>query len=534
MEKTDSPDSVGVEQDDWWSFVNSDKFWKGLLVLGILLNVVVVFTSAFGHDTHVRLAEDENGALVWGHTRPIDSQASDSAYAPTSDHFEVDFTPSQFGEVGIQALSLVWMLLLVGVAVAAIRIAGAGNEGATRNGWRAAALVAIYPTFLFSTGRAYYEPLIAGLIVIGVLSLLQRSAEVPRPIRALGVLVSTGMFSLVLMVKGVNPLYCIGFGAALALFFGVDEFASNLRRITRRPAVAGSLTAGGVFLAMVGLGLSGGGGTLSVIGEQTGRFAFALLVSAFDVILIYSLFGMVLWPFICPALKIIREVEDLRATFLTVIIVGFTTAIIVYIAALWTFESVRWNAEWPWVMWTMGNNGRYVSLVMIPALMLLARLKVLDPELPSLTDPGEKAPALALGILLIIPIALLASFHGQTFWTEDAGEFLADNMDDGDDLLFIDEATLGMHYLYTFHTEVDLDNSRNITGHWRAPESGWQAELADGLTFPNRGNLSNVEWVVLAPGLDWQNPPEGWSVATKGEADFMNGGGEWTIWTTHA
>jgi hypothetical protein len=533
VENTDSPDPVEVEQEGWWSFVNQDKFWKGLLILGILLNVVVVFTSAFGHDTHVRLAEDDDGALVWGHTRPIDSQASDPAYAPTSDHFEIAFTQSELGESGIKALSLVFTLMLIGLAGAAIGIAGAGNEGATRNGWRAAALVAIYPTFIFSTGRAYNEPLIAGLIVIGVLSVLQRSAEKSRGMLAFAVLVSTVMFSLVLMVKGVNPLYCLGFGAALALFFGVDEFASNLRRITRKPIVAGSLAAGGVFLAMVGLGLSGGGGTLSVIGEETGRFAFALLVSTFDVVLIYSLFGMVLWPFVCPALKRLREVEDLRATFLTVIIVGFTTAITVYVAALWTYESVRWNAEWPWVMWTMGNNGRYISLIMVPALMLLTRLKALDPELPSLTDPGKKAPALALGLILILPLAVLASFHGQTFWTEDAGEFLSFNMDDGEDLLFVDEATLGMHYLYTFHTEVDPDDSRNVTGHWRAPESGWQDELADGLTLPNRGNLSNVEWVVLAPGLDWQNPPDGWSVAARGEADFMNGGGEWTIWTTH-
>lgn len=533
METTSSLDPDEVGHEGWWTFVNRDRFWKGLLILGILLNVVVLFTSAFGHDTHVRMAEDEDGALVWGHTRPIDPLASDPGYAPTSDHFEFSFTKSQFGESSIQALSLVLMLLLVSTASNAIGIAGTGNEGASRNGWRAAALVAIYPTFIFSTGRAYNEPLIAALIVFCMIPLLRISGDKSRGILALAIAVSTGMFSIVLMVKGINPLYCIGFGAAVALFFVVGEFASDLRRITRRPAVAGSLTAGGVLLAMLGLGLSGGGGTLSVIGEETGRFAFALLVSTFDVVLIYSLFGMVLWPFICPALKSLREVEDLPASFLTVIIAGFTTAITVYIAALWTYESVRWNAEWPWVMWTMGNNGRYISLVMVPALMLLARLKALDPNLPSLDDPREKAPALALGILLIIPIAMLASFHGQTHWTEDAAEFLSENMEDGEDFLFVDEATLGMHYLYTFHTVVDLDNSRNITGHWRAPESGWQEELAEGLTLPNRGNLSNVEWVVLAPGLDWQDPPQGWNLATSGEADFMNGGGEWTIWTTH-
>ncbi len=48
----------------------------------------------------------------------------------------------------------------------------------------------------------------------------------------------------------------------------------------------------------------------------------------------------------------------------------------------------------------------------------------------------------------------------------------------------------------------------------------------------NRGDLSNVQWVVLSPDIDW-NPPEGWNRGETGEVDFMNSGGEWTIWTTH-
>ena len=40
-----------------------ERLWKGLLVLGILLNILVCFTSDLGLDTQVKMAVDDNGAL---------------------------------------------------------------------------------------------------------------------------------------------------------------------------------------------------------------------------------------------------------------------------------------------------------------------------------------------------------------------------------------------------------------------------------------------------------------------------------------
>ena len=285
---------------------------------------------------------------------------------------------------------------------------------------------------------------------------------------------------------------------------------------------------------MLIIGATGGGGTLSVISMNAPRFFFALIVSIFNIVLVYSLFGMMIWPFICSAWKKISDTEDMPTTFLAITIAGFTTAITIYVAALWTYESIIWDADWPWVMWTMGNNGRYISLIMIPILMLLAHLNHLYPDLPSLEMPGKKSASLALGILFIIPISLLAGIHGQTYWTDDAAEVLSDDMELGEDFLFIHDGTLGMHYLYTFHTGIDDVDQRNITGHWRTPDSGWQDELVNGVKMENRGNLSNVQWVVFAPGTYWVDGyPEGWNMRVLGHADFMNGGDDWEIWSTH-
>jgi hypothetical protein len=115
-------------------------------------------------------------------------------------------------------------------------------------------------------------------------------------------------------------------------------------------------------------------------------------------------------------------------------------------------------------------------------------------------------------------------------WTDDAAEILSDNLDNGEDFLFVHDATLGMHYLYTFHSEIDEVYSRDITGHWRDPNSEWEIELFSEEEWSNRGNLSGIRWIVLSPGIEWENPPEEWGYIT-GRADFMNGGGEWKIYS---
>ena len=64
----------------------------------------------------------------------------------------------------------------------------------------------------------------------------------------------------------------------------------------------------------------------------------------------------------------------------------------------------------------------------------------------------------------------------------------------------------------------------NVTGHWRSPDSGWQEELNQSEIKPNRGDISSIEWLVMAPGLE--SPSGEWEPIKQGQADFLNGGGE--------
>lgn len=489
----------------WWQDVEDDRFWKTLLIIGILLNILVVFTSELGLDTHVRMAADEEGVLAWGSTRPEVPTASDPTDGGTvsSPIIEDSATMVKAGALLVMMGLIASITLLIGV--------------------RAGALVAIYPTFIFSTGRAYQEGAIALLALIAAIllcrSITRRGSSISIPEAIFGSL----LLGLIPFSKGMLA------GEGLAWFILVVSILAHQcsaksaqYEFLRSPKHMGGLSAALVGISMLIMGGMGHGGTLSVIADSPARFASALLISAFDLILVYTLFGMVLWPFIGSTIRALGEVREYDVASLTAFICGFSTALIVYVAALWTYESLQWNAAWPMVTWTMGNNGRYISLIMAPCLLLLARLTQLEPSLPSLQNPAERSKALLIGVLLILPISLLTAVHGQTMWTDEAGEILSQELEDGEDFLFVSETTLGMHWLYTFHSEVDPDDSRRITGHWRSNDVGWSSDLEED------GTLSHVDWLVLSP--DSSPPSEGWVMHSSGEVDYLNGGGHWQVW----
>jgi hypothetical protein len=599
-------------ESKWWSFVDEQRFWVGLLVIGILLNTLVVFTSDLGLDTniHMTLASeaDRTGVaqLDWGHTRPIDTQASDPSYAPIREYGWFSFLPTAMGEISVRAFGWLCMMTLIGVAFLLPRFVANPNHVRNRDelqqrGVRIAAIVAIHPTFIFATGRVFPEAAVA--LAAGILAIsLMCAVRNQRLVNSVGILffgVSIPM-SLILAIKGFNPVIG-GIFLVLGLLwvgFTIDRNSAVIKKLTSRPLQSGTIVAGSVSGIMVALGLAGMGGTLSVIGSEPARFTFALLISLGDVILIYTLFGMVLWPFSGPIWRRMKGIEDVEATTLAVLIAGFTAAITIYIAALWTYEASLWNAPWPWVMWTMGNNARYISLLILPLYTLVERVaSITDPEvrrnegemeteeysedvvwvggqtvveeevgestgqqavttefegrtteqetnqpsqnsadrvvdfgqIPNFFNPGNRSKALAMGILLLLPLSIITAVHGQTMWTDDAAIILSKNMADSEDFLFVADSTLGVHWLYTFRPEIDPDASRSITGHWRSPDSGWNDELANSTTIPHRGNLTDVNWVVTSPGVEWREPPTGWSRFDSGRADFMNGGGEWII-----
>ena len=226
---------------------------------------------------------------------------------------------------------------------------------------------------------------------------------------------------------------------------------------------------------------------------------------------------MVAWPFVQPMFASLASIEDSNIALMTGYIVGMMTAIVFYVAALWTYEASIWDADWPGIIWTMGNNGRYITMLFIPLVFLLKHSSK-HVEVPTYDSPGSKVAVMGMTLLLLLPLSLLASVHGQTMWTDEAADSMS--LSDEEHFLFVSEDTLGMHWLYTFYAPLDAEE-KQITGHWRSIDSAWVLDL--------NTSLSQVNTLVTSP--DVTLTPNGWIVQSSGEVDLLNGGGEWRVLT---
>ena len=121
-----------------------DRFWKRLLVLGVLLNLIVCFTSDLGLDTQVKMAVNEDGALPWGDLRPETAGESD----PTDGGQRVVLPLYDLSEVGIKVMAF---LTFAGMIACLYRWGGV----------RSAAVLSLSPAFIFSIGRGYEEVYLA-------------------------------------------------------------------------------------------------------------------------------------------------------------------------------------------------------------------------------------------------------------------------------------------------------------------------------------------------------------------------------------
>ncbi len=480
------------------------KDWLIPLFLVFTLYLIASLVSEPGLDWHVRGAYvpvDGGYTLDWGETRPTDPLASnpdDAEVVATT-----GFSPAFYS-----------LLSVAGIFVAYLVARAAELSRPTL------VILLLNPALIFSYGKGYDEFFILAMLGLAWLLWSQnRRPESGRGARIIVILTASASASTIPLMKFLLTipqwLLCLTiiwvFG--LAVEFAKDEWFSP-----RRTMVGGFLF-GVIVLLLLGVV---GYGSFSVITTDTARSLQAWPVAVFGVLCVYGMVGMVLWPFARETWGKMGDIQDREIGELALLIGTLSGVIVTYVASLWVFESVLWNSPWPWHMWTLGNNGRYITIVAIPAFLLV---KKVNGEI----DWSQRKAL--VGIAMIVPLSLAAGLHGQTYWTDEAGAFLSEEMDEDGEFLFIHDATLGMHYLYTFHTYIDEAHERNITGQWRAPESGWQDELLDGHVLDERGDLSSVGWVVFSPETGWERiSPHDWEEVESGEADFLNGGGEWSVW----
>ncbi len=492
------------------------------LIAGIVLVIVAVLSNAPGLDTTLLLSVDEDGQAPWGSARTVDPLASDPDSSTSLTQAEL-LDPLGLGLLGVRLVGLACLAVL---AWALGSLPRWRDPDAAWSPWLAS-IVLLHPGMLFAVGRGYSEPLGALLGGVMLLTPLHWPVRI-RPGAARGrasmlamtavVCLSTAAATALLALKGLNPWWAMGWAVLLIAWCDPLDLADwSAIDATRRGS------AGWFVLAVVfGLVVAGLLGVGSVSEARGGWWWWSFLPFAvFDVLGLYLLVGAGLWAFLGKDAMAFNKAEGaMELLVMCGVLVGLLSA---YVAALWAVEGQAWGLAWWKTMVVLGNNGRHGMVLLPAAVWLIVHLQG-DAPLP--TERLHRA------FVLLLPLALLAAAHGQTLWTDDAAEAALEHLEEGDDLLLIHDPTLAVHWLYTMHPVLSEQGPDGLIGHWRAPDAGWQDELLNGTVLPDRGDLSSVAVIVVAPDLDVTL--EGWVEAEVGEAPWMNGGGTWRVLVAEA
>ena len=490
---------------------NHHRLWWGLLVFGLLLHLSSIASSDYGLDTHLHLAaiesnEDGTPNLEWGDVRPDDPSASnpDDVQILERGWWQIlELYPSWL----LPFAAFLPMLVLIGLVLVA-----------TKGKPHFAALISLHPSFIFATGRLYPESTVAlavaGTIIASLHLFERRGGELLQ-----WLILAVASIHLLVLIKGLSAMVGWILVVILLAWVALDRLVPQFQTYSRNPMMGLSLSIPLVLVAMIAASLTTGG-SLATIRTHSVQWTFSLLIALLDGFGLYLLVGMCCWPFLSVTISQVKQSNDNTSVFLFVFIASGTLLMSMWIASLWVYEADRWNLPLWGNMILMGNNGRYLTALVFPFLLLLNR-SIGDKSL-SVGKP------LMIALLLVLPLSMLAGMHGQTMWTDDAAESFANEIEDGEDFLYVDDEALAMHWLYTFRLELDAEGDRDITGHWRAPDSNWEVEL-EGLIMENRGDLSNVAYLVIAPEIDVE-VPSGFEMMASGTAPFLNGGGDWKVY----
>ena len=501
----------------------TSRRWLGVLFLCVLLHLGAFWNSDLGLDAHVRLnainnAGDDGQTLDWGKLR----LTADTVQSPNnSATYDGYIPPWSTTETAMKLTSLFALFMVAGLA----GIVPRWQRSSERVDPRWSALILMSPVFLFATGRGYDEAMIALLIGVGVSGYYVNKGDEIHQIRIHVLLLATSLL-LVMGWKGFGLLTSLGvwLGAAAlgAAWMELERHQRGKEGWTwlAHPWYMGGSVAITLYLLLFVAGFLTDNGTFSIIGEQPFHYLIATVFALIDGLGIYLLIGFAFWPFLSPSLSRLIGLRGPGITLLVMFSSGLLTALVAYMAALWTLESTIWNLSLPETMFLLGNNGRYATCLVIPIVLIL------NWERPF---PSEEQPArtsLLAAFCLLIPAILFTSLVGQQLWSEDAGEELNALVTDQDtSIMLVAPETLSMHHLYVMKTHIDLDGSSGIDGYWRTVEDAANL-LAEDAWVPNL--------VVVAPHVQLDLDQDSWRlVGEQNTPATVTGGlgdGAWRIY----
>ena len=529
---------------------DSQRFWRRLIVVGIVLRLIGSLVSNVGVDTHLHATYVMNFiqhgvfALDWGPNRnPWNPLASDPngigaeiglRYIAWHGWLMLWILP--FGRSGLvlhaSGLTLSALLMIFAYRITKRRF---GDEAAIR----LTAMVSIHPAFILGASYVYQEELMALLMLFAcdaLLAGLEQRREGRLPTRWLICGAALALFG---STKGTGAFLPVMVGVAALVWIVPFDMMPRWRAYVEKHWFAAGVVIvmllGGTMMLDAWLNPSPGWSMSESI-RRPWLLLPALLFSSLIFAGLWGVFGLFLWPHLGTFRRAIGRGLPEGGLHLWVALLIPMTVIIVLNASFWAYEGSIYGMGLFWTMAAYATNGRYMSLLIIPAQWLVNTLP--EDEAPVSTPSGSKSRFIDLRsrrarvvfvALLMLPLSSAAAI-GPTFTPDKSGEdislVLGEEIEDEEEFLLVTRTYASMSRLYLLHMGVDSNGSRNITGHWRAVETPWLDEIENCTVHEHQGDLANVTLLVLAPevevevGENWREVemaeeaevPEGWRI----------------------
>ena len=440
------------------------RIWFSILAIGILFQILAAVFMPLGLDAHVHSTyvsdkiADGDSTLDWGHLRIDGSNQSVAEEIPADDKWFVwhGIIDVWFTIFGISLLSLHILGLIISFSALSVVYFCTKSLWGGQNALALTAILSIYSPLVRSTGRLYQESIVilcATIILYSIVKILRKENNKFWQIICLIFLAS------ILSIKGLPVKY--------ALYLYLPILSLELYRPRYKPV--NNITLLAITVVISGILV------WRRLGEITSDLIIILPITIFIAGIVYLYIAVLLFTSNSKQNSYESDYLSLLSQFVFAGLCG-------YIAMLFLVEMDTLNASREIVQDRFSYIYRYVTVLAVP-LWWAQMAKQKEPAIKLKENKNKSLMSIVIALMIIINSYILTFERG----IEQLGEELYDEMEDGENILYIADPPLAMHRLYTLQITTDPGHDRNITAYWADESMNWSSILIE----------NQISWVIL-------------------------------------
>lgn len=440
------------------------RIWFSILALGVLLQILAAVFMPLGLDAHVHSTyvsdeiADGDSTLDWGHLRIDGSNQSVAEEIPADDKWFVwhGIIEIWFSIFGISLMSLHVLGLILSFSALGVVYYCTKSLWGKENAIALTAILSIYSPLVRSTGRLYQESIVilcATIILYSIVKILRKENH--------------KFWHLICLIFLASILSIKGLPAKYALYLYLPILSLEVYRPNYRPVKKHTLLAITVAItsALVWIRLD----------KLPADMIIILPITIFIAGIIYLYIGMLLF-------SMNSKETNFESNYFSLLSQLVFAGLCGYITMLFLVEMDTLEASRSIVQDRFRYIYRYVTVLAVP-LWWAQMAKQDGPAIELKENKNRSVMSIIIALMIIINSYMLTFDRG----IEELGEELYDEIEDGENILYIADPPLAMHRLYTLQITTDPGHDRNITAYWADENIDWSSILVE----------NQISWVII-------------------------------------